>query len=101
MTSDSYVVGADGYTQPQPVVAETTELEKLQARIPEPAMIRAAVVSVLGIASVILGYEIDVAWLDPILNVFTVASPLVLGFLIRQKVTPVSTEAPSTGKHAA
>lgn len=63
-------------------------------RVPEPALIRSAIVAVTGLLAVILGRSIDISWLDTAIMFYAALSPIVAGFLIRRVVTP-------TGRHAA
>lgn len=58
------------------------------SRVPEPALIRGAVVSVLALVGVVLGKTFDVAVVDDYLEVYAVVVPLVTAWLIRRKVSP-------------
>lgn len=60
------------------------------SRIPEPALIRSALVAVTGIVALIVGHNIDVSWIETVTNVYAALSPLIAGLLIRPAVTPVA-----------
>lgn len=63
-------------------------------RVPEPALIRGAVVAVTALIAVVTGKNIDISWLETVLQVYAVISPIVAGYFIRRVVSPV-------GKHRA
>lgn len=75
-------------------------------RVPEPAVIRGAVVGVTALISVIIGKNIDISWLEGVLTVYTVLSPGIAAWWIRRSVTPTSVvekiaaAAESRGRHA-
>lgn len=60
------------------------------SRIPEPALIRSALVAITGIIALIVGHNIDVGWIDTVITVYAAVSPLIAGLLIRPAVTPVA-----------
>lgn len=76
------------------------------SRVPEPAVVRGAVVGVTALISVIIGKNIDISWLENVLMIYTVLSPGVAAWWIRRKVTPTSVvvkmveAAESRGRHA-
>ena len=59
------------------------------SRVPEPALIRGAVVAITSVIAVVTGQAIDIGWLEGALNVYAAVSPLVAGYLIRRVVSPV------------
>lgn len=61
-----------------------------QPRIPEPALVRGAVIAVTSIIAVVLNINIELGWLDSVLAIYAAVAPLVAGWLIRRKVTPTS-----------
>ncbi|ADD80812.1 putative holin [Rhodococcus phage ReqiDocB7] len=58
-------------------------------RVPEPALVRGALVAVSAVVAVVVGHEVDVAWVDYVTNIYAALSALVAGIVIRRKVTPV------------
>lgn len=58
-------------------------------RVPEPALIRSAIVSVTAVVAVIIGHTVDIGWLDDFVNTYAGVAPLIAGFIIRRVVTPV------------
>jgi hypothetical protein len=64
-------------------------------RIPEPAVIRGVLVAITGVAAYFLNRQIDTSWIDAVLTIYTLVSPIIAGILIRPAVTPVS--RPSAG----
>ncbi|AVO22429.1 hypothetical protein SEA_POOMPHA_28 [Mycobacterium phage Poompha] len=70
------------------------EVEDAKTKTPEPALIRGAIMAVVGLAAYILGAQIDTAWVDPVVDIYAVAAPIGLAWWIRRNVTPVK------GKHA-
>lgn len=61
------------------------------SRVPEPALIRGAAVAVTSLIAVVTGTQIDLAWLEVVLNIYAVLAPVVAGFFIRSAVTPTET----------
>lgn len=61
-----------------------------QPRIPEPALVRSAVVSVTAIIAVVFNVQFDLGWLDSVLAIYAAVAPFVAGVAIRKKVVPVS-----------
>lgn len=61
------------------------------AKVPEPALVRAGVVAVFGLASFVLGRQFDLAWVDPALVLYSFIAPAVLGWWIRRHVSPAKT----------
>lgn len=54
---------------------DPTEAE-VARRLPQPAVVRAAVISVLGLVGSVIGRSLSAdAWLDAALDVYTVAAP--------------------------
>lgn len=64
-------------------------------RVPEPALVRSAIVAVTGVLAVILGRQIDLSWLDTVVTLYAALSPILAGWLIRRVVSPVA-----SGRHA-
>lgn len=64
-------------------------------RVPEPALVRSAIVAVTGVLAVVLGRQIDISWLDTAITLYAALSPIVAGWLIRRVVSPVA-----PGRHA-
>ncbi|MEV6555861.1 hypothetical protein AB0M22_09105 [Nocardia sp. NPDC051756] len=60
-----------------------------RTRVPEPALIRSALVAVTGVIAFVLGHQIDVSWIESVVTVYAVLSPIIAGILIRPAVTPV------------
>ncbi|MEV6556596.1 hypothetical protein AB0M22_12830 [Nocardia sp. NPDC051756] len=58
-------------------------------RIPEPALIRSVLVAVTGVIAFVLGHQIDTAWIEAVLAVYGLLTPVLAGLLIRPAVTPV------------
>jgi hypothetical protein len=59
-------------------------------RIPEPALIRGVLVTITGVIAYFLNKEVNTAWIDAVLTVYTLAAPFLAGLLIRPAVRPVS-----------
>lgn len=59
-------------------------------RVPEPALIRSALVTLTAIVAVVIGHNVDTSWVDSVTQVYAAVSALVAGVFIRQAVTPVS-----------
>ena len=60
-----------------------------QNRVPEPALIRSLIVAVVGVLAVVLGRQIDVSWVEYVVQTYALAAPLIAGYFIRRVVTPV------------
>jgi len=59
-----------------------------QPRVPEPALVRSAVVSVTAIIAIVFNINVELGWLDSVLAIYAGIAPLVAGYLIRRKVVP-------------
>ncbi|WP_194829421.1 hypothetical protein [Nocardia sp. XZ_19_231] len=60
------------------------------SKTPEPALVRSVLVAVTGVLACLLGREIDAAWIETLLTLYGLATPLIAGALIRPAVTPVT-----------
>ncbi|MGS2805323.1 hypothetical protein [Nocardia sp. MW-W600-9] len=60
------------------------------SRVPEPALVRSILVTVSGVIAFIVGKNIDVSWIEPVMTLYGFAAPLIAGLLIRPAVTPVT-----------
>ncbi|MFR9750484.1 hypothetical protein ACL02S_05550 [Nocardia sp. 004] len=58
-------------------------------RFPEPALVRSVLVAVTGVLAYLLGRQLDTSWIEPVLTLYGLLSPIVAGVLIRPVVTPV------------
>lgn len=58
-------------------------------RVPEPALVRGFLVLLTSIIAQAIGQNIDVSWIEWVMNIYTLGSGLVAAILIRPKVTPV------------
>ena len=75
-------------TDPKYVLDSEEGYQELQKRIPEPAVIRGAVVAVVGLVGGVLGTTYDVSWLEPALATYAVVAPALLSWWIRMHVSP-------------
>ncbi|MFI6571038.1 hypothetical protein [Nocardia fluminea] len=60
------------------------------SKTPEPALVRSVLVAVTGVLAYLLGREIDAAWIETLLTLYGLATPLIAGALIRPAVAPVT-----------
>lgn len=65
------------------------DIEGIETRIPEPAVLRGVVATAVPLIGLIVGKTLDLSWVDPAIAVYAVAAPMALSFWIRSKVTPV------------
>lgn len=63
-------------------------------RVPEPALIRSALITITGVIAYFLGHAIDTAWVDSLTTLYGLVAPLVAGVLIRQAVSPATVHEP-------
>lgn len=63
-------------------------------RLPEPALIRGVLVAITGVAAYLLGRQVDTSWVEAVLTLYGLLTPLIAGALIRPVVTPVSKSIP-------
>lgn len=70
-------------------------------RLPEPALIRSILVAVTGVIAFIIGHQIDTGWVEGLLTLYGLMSPIVAGVLIRPVVTPVDKRSGSGGADLA
>lgn len=64
-------------------------------RLPEPALVRGILVAVTGVIAYILGRAVDTSWIETVLTLYGLFTPVLAGLLIRPAVTPVH------GRHEA
>jgi len=64
-------------------------------RVPEPALIRSAIVTGTAITAVVIGKNVDTSWVDSVVAVYASVSALIAGILIRPAVTPTSSLPPT------
>ncbi len=72
-----------------------THAQEPVSRVPEPALVRGALVTVTSIIALILGHTIDVSWINTVVDVYAGISALVAGALIRPAVTPFTPGSPA------
>lgn len=58
------------------------------SRIPEPALIRSTLVAISGVIAFLVGHAIDTSWVDSIVTIYGLLTPILAGVLIRPAVTP-------------
>lgn len=57
--------------------------------VPEPALVRAVLVAVTGVGAYLVGHSVDTSWIESVLTVYGLLTPLIAGVVIRPAVTPV------------
>lgn len=57
-------------------------------RVPEPALVRSALVAATGIIALVVGHQFDTAWIEAAVTVYAALTPLLAGLLIRPAVKP-------------
>ncbi|MFD6392815.1 hypothetical protein ACWF9G_03895 [Nocardia sp. NPDC055029] len=62
-------------------------------KVPEPALIRSVLVAITGVVAFLIGREVDTAWVETLLTLYGLATPVIAGAVIRPAVTPVSGSA--------
>lgn len=67
-------------------------------RVPEPALIRSVLVAVTGLLAYLLGRHIDTSWIEAVLTLYGLVTPIIAGALIRPAVTPVGASTPDRGE---
>ncbi|MFI9507581.1 hypothetical protein [Nocardia sp. NPDC052566] len=58
-------------------------------RVPEPALVRSSLVAITGILALVLGRQVDTAWIEAAVTIYAAVSPILAGYLIRRVVTPI------------
>ncbi|MGW4742345.1 hypothetical protein [Nocardia xishanensis] len=59
-------------------------------KIPEPALIRSVLVAITGVIAFVVGHRIDVSWIESVLTLYGLLTPVIAGVVIRPAVTPVA-----------
>ncbi|MFD6269875.1 hypothetical protein [Nocardia asteroides] len=67
--------------------------------MPEPALVRSVLVAATGVLAYLLGTQVDTAWIETLLTLYGLATPLIAGAVIRPAVTPVSGTAGEARGH--
>lgn len=62
----------------------------MKRRLPEPALVRSVLVAITGVIAFVLGREVDVAWVESVLIIYALLTPVIAGAAIRPAVVPVS-----------
>ncbi|WP_336086213.1 hypothetical protein [Nocardia sp. SSK8] len=60
------------------------------SKVPEPALVRSVLVAITGVIAYLLGREVDTAWVETLLTLYGLATPVIAGAIIRPAVTPVT-----------
>lgn len=60
-----------------------------QGKVPEPALVRGLIVSVVAFIAALTGKAVGLEWVDPFLEIYAVGAPVALAWWIRRHVTPV------------
>ncbi|MFC9967866.1 hypothetical protein ACFVH4_26865 [Nocardia ignorata] len=63
------------------------------SKAPEPALVRSVLVAGTGVIAYLIGREVDAAWVETLLTLYGLATPVIAGAVIRPAVTPVSGSA--------
>ncbi|MFC4123713.1 hypothetical protein [Nocardia rhizosphaerae] len=63
------------------------------SKVPEPALVRSVLVAVTGVVAFVIGREVDQAWVETLLTLYGLATPVIAGAAIRPAVTPVTGSA--------
>jgi hypothetical protein len=53
----------------------------------EPAVVRGLLIAITAIIAAFVGREVDTAWVDTVLGVYMLLTPIIASLLIRKKVT--------------
>ena len=61
-----------------------------EPRVPEPALVRGAIMSVTSLIAIIFNIKFELGWVDSVLAIYAVMAPIIAGILIRRKVTPTN-----------
>ncbi|MDO3649345.1 hypothetical protein [Nocardia mangyaensis] len=59
------------------------------SKAPEPALVRSVLVAITGVIAFLLGREVDTGWIESVLVLYGLATPVIAGAVIRPAVTPV------------
>lgn len=76
---------AEADTLPFPAI----ELDEPKPKLPEPALVRGGITSVIGLISILVGREIDPAIVEYLLALYVTVGPIALAWWIRRNVSPV------------
>lgn len=69
-------------------------------RVPEPALVRSVLVAITGVAAFALGRQIDTSWIEAVLTIYGLLTPVIAGAVIRPAVTPVTAQVDdAAGRH--
>ncbi|MGV9823350.1 hypothetical protein [Nocardia xishanensis] len=59
-------------------------------KLPEPALIRSVLVAITGVIAFVVGHRIDISWIESVLTLYGLLTPVIAGAVIRPAVTPVA-----------
>ncbi|MCP2276431.1 hypothetical protein [Nocardia amikacinitolerans] len=60
----------------------------LVTKLPEPALVRSVLVAITGVTAFVVGHQIDVSWIESVLTIYGLLTPVIAGAVIRPAVTP-------------
>lgn len=52
-------------------------------RLPDPVLIRSVLVAITGVIAFVLGRQIDTAWIEAVLTIYGLLTPIIAGLLAR------------------
>ncbi|MFC3963498.1 hypothetical protein [Nocardia jiangsuensis] len=58
--------------------------------LPEPALVRSVLVAITGVLAFVAGRTIEAGWIEPVMTLYGLLTPVLAGVLIRPAVTPVT-----------
>lgn len=59
-------------------------------KIPEPALVRSVLVAITGVLAYLLGRQIGTDWIEAVLTLYGLLTPVIAGAFIRPAVTPIT-----------
>lgn len=62
-------------------------------KIPEPALVRSVLVAITGVLAYMLGRQIGTDWIEAVLTLYGLLTPVIAGAVIRPVVTPIQPTA--------
>ncbi|WP_327143073.1 hypothetical protein [Nocardia sp. NBC_01327] len=58
-------------------------------KVPEPALVRSVLVAITGVVAYLVGHQVNTDWINIVLTLYGLLTPVIAGALIRPAVTPV------------
>lgn len=65
------------------------DIDEFEANVPEPLVVRGALMALVGLVAGVTGYSLDITWIEQAVAAYAVIAPIGLAAWARRHVSPV------------